>query len=1663
MIAVLSVLLMHTGLAALTTTSSQMEENFFFDFSENTNVEGTGDVYFHYMGTFTNSSIIDMGAVTLDSVTEAPDTGYTDSATIADGHVYIVRTVEDNYVKFLIHTTDMVYMLDVEFVIQDDGSRTLVAAAEPTPEPTPEPTAEATPEPTTEATPEPTTEATPEPTPEATPEATPEPAPEATPEPTPEATPEPAIDVKATSKEEKVRINKDEPVTFCGVNVTFAGTAPGTARVEFSVLDAEGQSDVFMADYDAVRSSGLEDRFEVGEIVIVVRKDCLNFPSSVDIHVNQSGTCRKDELTEKYSDLTELTFRTSTIKHHEGSGTGEAFIFRKGVVYESWFPEVEGLAADFNFNGTHIRIGGINGVLAQEDDFDSVGVATPSGYQWKNIPTTAGAVYIFQTADEKYAKLVVKEVSNESMTFKWAYQPDGTGYFFDVPDTADILVGQDPEDGAVNVSYALTRAHLILNKTFFDLYMGLMGNNTVMARHFMNITATILEDGVEVQVLHDIDFENSTIIVDLTQRLDPEQEVSLHITGFQDPWDNTLLDYRWGFTTAEKEKVALTWLELGTAVTATAEPGKESWYGFNLTVPTEVSIAVDAATAGPVAALVLDVTSPDAIVEVTATEEVALTVLNPGTYLVRLATTATESADVTLTVSESDACPECLTDEAGSTPDTAAILALGREGTGVVTCTALRDACDTDLYGLILATDSKVSVSFHASDAHGTSWKWTKATIVDSEGNVLTVMDSGGDKERIEVLELAAGTYGINIAPNPVWKGFFRYALRADTVVACGGLSCPANAECIDDACQCASGFKECDEACIADDQCCTDADCPEGACLENRTCEGPAATPEALANATANVTATPTPEPTPEPTPMPTPAVDEHGLEHFTTNIGIGQVLSLAPLGIMNGEDAQPGAGDIELLPGGTLKARSEKSGLLELNATSVEDVKEVPGTGYKQNLTLRKGMVLAVRTQKGTYAIGIVTTLQLNPSVEIEWTHQPDGSRGVAPQPTPPPQTIVEKAVTTVKEKPIQSAAAGAAVVAVAAGAVQVLGGGAAATAAAGAAGAAGAASAAAGAAGAASATTASVTSAMAAGASVSGGAAGGAAGAATTTAAGSAAAGSAATTGAAAAGSAATGAAAAGAGTASAVAASTGSATAAASAIQSIGGQGIAFLAKKKAYGMAMNKVQDKIKDRMVDKGVQHLAAQCAAPALLAQAEQMEAEGNEDLAETYRIANQILLMLYRSPQTSPELSKAMWGGDVDYAKPIIDMLIEPLGILDQDSETGIYAIMPEEYQLMHRWVRAADLQNEISIVLDGLTGDVGLGTIKNIKETYQTKWRRPAEEEEAGVMFEEPPAYFKEEDVEKAEAVQPLVDPVKRRLTNFLEEKLATELSRHRFSDLAGECMLGSLFADRYRASSADIAKQVSDGYQVMLVLYRMPLTEGDLDKVIWKEGYGKSKEYIPGMIEKGWVVFDEVTGLYSFEPEAFKDNESFLRLTGLKGVVDPIIDLMIGAKDAPDPAEGVETRTAADPARRELANVLEERLNEELSKRGLEGLGGECLLARLLTDQYRETDPEHLKELADCHQVVLVLHRGPLSEDGLNRVIWKEGEGKAGVYLQALAGMGCVVYDEATGTYRLDPNEQEGTGSYLRLTGLKGVVDPVLDMMVGAKDTTEVLGE
>ena len=116
-----------------------------------------------------------------------------------------------------------------------------------------------------------------------------------------------------------------------------------------------------------------------------------------------------------------------------------------------------------------------------------------------------------------------------------------------------------------------------------------------------------------------------------------------------------------------------------------------------------------------------------------------------------------------------------------------------------------------------------------------------------------------------------------------------------------------------------------------------------------------------------------------------------------------------------------------------------------------------------------------------------------------------------------------------------------------------------------------------------------------------------------------------------------------------------------------------------------------------------------------------------------------------------------------------------------------------------------------------------------------------------------------------------------------------------------------MLGSLFADRYRASNADIAKQVSDGYQLVLMLYKQPLTSADLDKVIWKAGHGKAGEYMPGFVEKGHIVVDEITGIHSLSPDEFKATESFLRLTGLKGVVEPVLDMMLGAKDTVEAME------------------------------------------------------------------------------------------------------------------------------------------------------------
>ena len=1256
-----------------------------------------------------------------------------------------------------------------------------------------------------------------------------------------------------SSREMKARFALGELRSFCGVNITLINVTEDAAVARFLVQGRDGTTEEFATGYAAVQGGGLEEMLTMGPVTLVVRDDCFNSPTLADLYVLKGAGCVRQEVIEALPVIEVRAIGEATIRTFKE--TGEVFVLSKGTVVNASGAPLEELSGAIAYDGKDILPGGMQGFLELDIPFDKVELVPATGYVRMSVPAEPGKVYAVLTDTGTYALIGVREL--HSVEFDWAYQPDGSRGFVDPPDLGEPVIGVHPFHDAQNVHPALSEARIILAEGFLKDYRDLTGRDVGPE----DITATMTVGERTSALDHRFDVDRA-IILDLEGKLPYGENVTIHVRGLVDPFDRVLLDRRWSFTTADEASARVTWLEPGIEVSRIVPPGGVVWFGFNLTLISELELAlsldVDAAVT---AARVVtgyderDVISTLKVGDGTARGTVALT-LTEGTYLVPVRSPASGSpVDVSLMLDLRTECIHCRADEAGNVLETAERLPVNTTVEGYVPSTNPADSWwDEDWYELII--DDNVTMSLGLDAPGGDTDHRVRARLLDKNRTLIGEVVARAEAPGEMTDRLPPGDYFVHISPVGL-TGLYRYAVRVNISVIvpdpCAGVTCKDNEECVDGSCQCLTGFKECRGECVQKDDCCSDDDCPSGStCLANGTCEVTEIDPDDAEMSVSDVDT----------------GDESAGLEHATLEVRdrneTGEGLSFVPLAVVEVEGPEAVGMDLEFIDG-HLRTLERGAGVQVISDVSFEELGELPAYGYAENVTVAVGTVIGVRTSRGTYAKGVVRSLNGTSSMTVEWVLQTDGSRRVGTSPSISTaggvQDVVEEIVETIKDKPVQSVVAGATAVAVGAGAMKVVG---ALGAAAGAAGASGSA-------GAASATTASLSSAMAAGASVSGGAAGTAA----TTAAGSAAAG-----------------------TASAVAASTGSATAAASAVQSIGGQGVALIAKQKAYSMAMNKVQDKIKDQMVDKGVRHLANKCAATALLVQADQMEGKDEQDIAETYRIANQMVIMLYRSPQTTQELSMAMWGGDKDYAKPIIEKLVLPLDILLKDEPTGIYSLTPEEYQRMQRWLRAEDLTGELSILMDSLTGDVGLGTIKTIKQTYDAKWKKKGdEEEEDKAQCDGPPAYFKELADKEGVRVLPLVDKAKRKATNELEEALAAGLSERKLTDLASECALGTLFSDRYRSTSAVVAKQISDAYQILLLLYMWPMTEEELDQAIWKKGSGKAGEYLPGMVEKGWVVGEKKVGVYSLNVKELGVTDSFLDETGLRTVIGPPLARML----------------------------------------------------------------------------------------------------------------------------------------------------------------------
>ncbi len=114
----------------------QENEAFNFSLGEVTSEEGVGDFFIADRGedsiihVFDSPGIIDMGAVPLDSITEAPESGYQETAKPIEGHSYTMRSL-GKYGKICIEDIfspaeyDWITVTEYEFewVYQPDGTR----------------------------------------------------------------------------------------------------------------------------------------------------------------------------------------------------------------------------------------------------------------------------------------------------------------------------------------------------------------------------------------------------------------------------------------------------------------------------------------------------------------------------------------------------------------------------------------------------------------------------------------------------------------------------------------------------------------------------------------------------------------------------------------------------------------------------------------------------------------------------------------------------------------------------------------------------------------------------------------------------------------------------------------------------------------------------------------------------------------------------------------------------------------------------------------------------------------------------------------------------------------------------------------------------------------------------------------------------------------------------------------------------------------------------------------------------------------------------------------------------------------------------------------------------------------------------------------------------
>ena len=280
--------------------------------------------------------------------------------------------------------------------------------------------------------------------------------------------------------------------------------------------------------------------------------------------------------------------------------------------------------------------------------------------------------------------------------------------------------------------------------------------------------------------------------------------------------------------------------------------------------------------------------------------------------------------------------------------------------------------------------------------------------------------------------------------------------------------------------------------------------------------------------------------------------------------------------------------------------------------------------------------------------------------------------------------------------------------------------------------------------------------------------------------------------------------------------------------------------------------------------------------------------------------------------------------------------------------------------------------------------------------------------------------------------------------------LEAVLKAVLFDRSTKNLAGDCLLARMLVDHRRARGPESEGKLIELNQVLLVLARGPITATDLDRVLWSEGADRASTYLGALEEGGYVEHLGLTGRYLLVHGEHERMEDYLDRTGIGDDLGPALDSLL-AKVRPRPTSSAgSTTTARGPAvGRGLSDILDTELVEAIRQRDPDDIRGDGILARTLDDLNRTDDPLAARRLSEFGQVLMVLSRGPITAEDLDRALWSSGADKASPYLEELICAGHIERLGVTGRYILDLDEQERIEAYLSRTGLGDKLGPLLD--------------